>query len=197
LSLGIAFQGSYTDDTPSHTDTVLEDNSKFNVSVDGGFMLRALEERLLFDMHAVYTTQAETYYDLVDDIEPGRLPFILAGSFSSAFLDRRLYLSLKANADFYPSDRSGYALRAIPAVEFWPAPFLSLRGGYEYAQMDLLDQFTIGHGGFGGLSLVFGKWEISGNFTYRQKPIHVLPGYSLDDMTLMIGLVKNNTLLRR
>ena len=198
LSLGIALQGSYTDDTPSHVDTELEDNSKFNISFDTGFLLRAREERLLFDMRAVYTTQTETYYDSANtDIEPGRLPFILAGSFSAAFLDRRLYLSLKANADFYPSDRAGYTLRAIPAVEFWPAPFLSLRGGYEYAQMDLQDQFAIGHGGFGGLSLVFGKWEISGNFTYRHKPIHVLPGYSLDDMTLMLGLIKNDTLLSR
>jgi len=198
LSLGAAFQGSYTNDTPSSGHTIFEDNSKLNVSVDLGFLVQAWEERLLFDLHGVYTTQAETYYDgAAKDIEPGRLPLILAGTLTTAFFNKQLFLSLKGIGDIYPEDRSGYTIRAIPALEFWPFPFLAIRGGYEYAQMDISDRFKIGHGGFGGISLIFGKWEFNANFTYRNKPIHLLPGYSLDDMTMMLGVVKNDTFLRR
>jgi TolB-like protein len=198
LSLGAAFQVSYTGETPDQADIVLEGYSKLNVSVDLGFLVQAWEDRLLFDLHGIYTTQAEPYYDeAAKVIEPGRLPFILAGTLTTAFFNKQLFLSLKGIGDIYPEDRSGYTIRAIPAIEFWPFTFLAIRGGYEYAQIDISDRFKIGHGGFGGISLMLGKWEFNANLTYRNKPTQVLPGYSLDDMTVMIGVVKNDTFLRR
>ena len=63
--------------------------------------------------------------------------------------------------------------------------------------MDIANHFKIGHGGLSGINMMVAKWEFNANFTYRYKPIHVLPGYSLDDMTLMIGLVKNDSFLQR
>lgn len=203
LSIGAAVQGSYADDRPTDLGTdpanILKDYSKFNVSFDAGFLLRAWQERLVFDMHAVYSTQEESYYDSATmDIVTDRLPLILAGSLSTAFFNKQLFLSLKGIGDIYTEDRSGdYTIRVIPAIEVWPFPSLAIRGGYEYAQMDISDRFRIGHGGFGGISLILGKWEFNANFTYRNKPVHVLPGYSLDEMTVMIGVVKNDSFLRR
>ena len=119
--------------------------------------------------------------DLADPDSQVELGRMLAGTLTTAFFNKKLFLSLKGIGDIYPEDRSGYTIRAIPAIEFWLLTFLAIRGGYEYAQMDISDRFKIGHGGFGGISLILGKWEFNANFTYRNKPIHLLPGYSLND----------------
>ena len=121
----------------------------------------------------------------------GPSPLVIDSSFTYGLLNQRLFLGLKGISDIYLGDRGGYALRIIPMVEFWPFRFLSLRGGYEYSHLDQLGEFTIGQGAVGGFTFKVGKFDINANLTYRQKPARLLPGVTVANMKLLIGLEYN------
>jgi hypothetical protein len=41
------------------------------------------------------------------------------------------------------------------------------------------------------------KFELSGNFAARQKPVHLLLGYTVPDWTLLIGATFNSEFVKR
>ena len=154
--------------------------------------LRFTRSNLIFDITMSYTTQRMYYADITSNtIEIGYMPIIIDSSLTYGLLNQRLFLGLKGIFDIYLDDRGGYALRIIPMVEFWPFKFLSVRGGYEYSHYDQMDQLAIGHGGVGGFTVKLGKFDINANLTYRQKPVRQLPGTTLPNMKLLIGLEYN------
>ncbi len=161
-------------------------------SVYPGIMFRDPDGTLTFDLNAGYTNQRIYYADYnAEEIVLGSMPLVVDSSFTYGLLNQRLFLGLKGISDIYLDDRGGYALRIIPMVEFWPFKFLSLRGGYEYSHFDQSGIFTIGHGAVGGLTIKLGKFDINANLTYRQKPARLLPGATVANMKLLIGLEYN------
>ena len=163
-----------------------------------GVVLLGPGERWVVDLQAAWTSLEEWYVDPIDDVAlRGGLPLSLDGTFILSLLDRRLYLALKGIGDLYLDERGGHALRAIPIVEFRPWSFLSLRAGYEYSHLSQAGEFSVGYGFLGGASVRVWKLELNANYTLRQKPARMLPGYLIDTSTLLVGLTYEPGLMRR
>ncbi len=161
-------------------------------SIYPGVMIRDPGGNLTFDINAGYTNQKVYYADYTGgEIVLGSRPLVIDSSFTYGLPNQHIFLGLKGISDIYLDDRGGYALRIIPMVEFWPFKFLSVRGGYEYSHFDQSGNFTIGHGAVGGFTFKIGKFDINANLTYRQKPARLLPGTTVANMKILIGLEYN------
>jgi TolB-like protein len=198
FSLGASFHyynvGNLLSNLESAGDIIGGNYLSFNL----GFLVQSLQERLLFDLQAVYTTQKE-YYLYQDEMKvlEGNLPLILEGTITGAFFERTLFPAIKGIGEIYFDQRRGYFLRLIPVVEYWPFPFLALRAGYENAHINQADRFLMGHGFLAGLTLKFWKFTLSANYTNRIKPLHILPGYQFQQSYILWGLTFNPGLLSR
>ncbi len=158
-------------------------------SVYPGLLFRDPNGTFTFDINTAYSNQKIYYADNdAKKIVLGSMPLIIDSSFTYNFLNQRLFLGLKGISDIYLDDRGGYLLRIIPMAEFWPFKFLSLRAGYEYSHLDQSGTFTIGQGAVGGFTIKLGKFDINANLTYRDKPARLLPGVSVTNLKLLIGL---------
>lgn len=179
---------------PGVSDTLLPSSSTIVreglfYSIYSGIMLRDPDGSLTFDINAGYTNQKIYYADYdAGEIVLGTMPLVIDSSFTYGLLNQRLFLGLKGISDIYYDDRGGYILRIIPMAEFWPYKFLSLRGGYEYSHLDQAGSFTIGQGAVGGFTFKIGKFDINANITYREKPARLLPGETVENMKLLIGI---------
>lgn len=166
--------------------------SGFKVAGDLGFLVRNSDNSMIFDMHSVLTTQEQYYLDIeMEEVYKAAFPLITEATFTSAFLNRKLFLVLKGLADIYYQQREGIVLRAIPALEYWPFSFLSLRGGYQFTYLDLLGGSESGHGYMVGTTVRLGKFDLDVNFTSRYQPTSVLPGYGRTENFLLIGLSRS------
>jgi hypothetical protein len=96
----------------------------------------------------------------------------------------------------YHDRRQGFVARVIPAAEFWPFRFLSLRGGYQFTYLDIDGRDASGHGFMAGATARLGKYDIDANFTSRYQPGRVLPGYGKQENFLLVGLSKSGTFPR-
>jgi hypothetical protein len=188
---------------PGVSDTLLPDSSAIVreglfFGTYSGIMFRDPDGNLTFDINAGYTNQKIYYADYdAGEIVLGSMPLVIDSSFTYGLLNQRLFLGLKGISDIYLDDRGGYILRIIPMVEFWPFKFLSLRGGYEYSHLDQAGTFTIGQGAVGGFTFKVGKFDINANITYRKKPARLLPGETVGNMKLLIGLEYNPGWIKR
>jgi len=152
--------------------------------IDGGFLLYLLDNNLTIDSHVAYANKKEAILDTVDKVGLfDSVPIIIDNSVTLALLDRSLYIAAKGIIDLYYNHRGGYGLRLIPIVEYKVLSILSIRAGYEYSHLDQAGRFTIGWGLLGGLTLNIWNFELSGNYTLRQIPSKMLPGYLIPGST--------------
>ncbi len=154
-----------------------------------GIFVQGPREQFTWDFNVGITNSKSYYIDYEEfEIVLGQQPVVIDTSFTYGLLDQQLFLGLKGISDIFTDDRGGYNLRIIPMVEYWLFPFFSLRGGYEYSQLSQFDEFSIGNGGVGGFTLKAGRFDINANLTYRQKPATLLPGTTVANMKLLIGV---------
>jgi hypothetical protein len=125
------------------------------------------------------------------------VPLILAASVTGGFLDRSLFASLKAIGDVYTDSRSGFALRLIPALEWWPLDWLAVRAAYEYSLLTVSDIFADGHGFMAGVSTLLGRWELHLNYVNRFRPYRILLGEGHREQTMLLGVAWNGLPGRR
>jgi len=198
MSLGASVQVWYSKNEMEETfDKYMVDNGVY-FSIEGGYMLKALDGRVNFDFNAVYSNQPERYVDFSSlEITDGALPLLVEASVASDFLNRKLFLSLTGISEIYIDGRGGYVFRAIPVAEYWPFPFLAARAGGEYSHMVQVGEFAVGYGVLAGISIKFWRIELNTNFTIRKKPVRFLPGHTYTDWTLLIGGTFTPTLLTR
>lgn len=198
LALGASFHYYNVGNLLSNLETAGDIPEGNYLSFSAGLLGQAFQERLLFDLQAVYTTQKEYYLDQEEmRVAEGTLPLIMECTITGAFLDRTFFPALKGIGEIYLDQRKGYFLRLIPVVEYWPFPFLSLRAGYEYAHVDQADRFLMGHGFLAGLTLKLWRITLNANFTNRARPLHILPGYQFQQSYLLVGMTFNPGLLSR
>lgn len=197
MSVGVSLAAWYTSESNGEEWNYMLDRG-ISYAFQGAYMLRTLDQRLAFDFSVAYTNQAERYVDFSQLlVKEGALPLLIEASLSSAFLNRTLVLSLTGLSDIYIDGRGGYVLRAIPVVEYWPFRFLAVRAGCEYSHMDQIGELSVGYGGLAGVSFKFWRIELNGNFTIREKPTRLLPGHSVSDWTLLLGVTLNTSLVER
>ncbi len=154
----------------------------------GGFMVTALEDRLTIDSNAMYTNQGIYYADLSQmKILSGKMPLLAEGAITYTLLDRMLFIGLKGIGNIYLDARGGYAIRLIPVMEYRPVDFMSLRAGYEYSHLDQSGKFSVGHGFLAGASVRISNFELNLNLTYSTMPARLLPGYTVSNITLLLG----------
>ena len=198
MSVGVSLAAWYTDRDYEEEWTYMFDSGVISFAFQGDYMLKVLEGRLTFDFSMAYTNQAERYVDFSQLlVKEGAFPLLIEASLASAFLNRTLFLSLTGISNIYVDGRGGYVLRAIPVVEYWPFRFLSFRAGCEYSHMDQIGELSVGYGGLAGVSFKFWRIELNGNFTFRKKPIRLLPGHTLHDWTLLVGVTLNTSFVQR
>lgn len=159
---------------------------------DLGFLLRARDNSLVFDLHTIVTTQEQYFLDTIArEAKKDSMPLVTEATLTSAFLNRRLFVVLKGLGDIYYSERKGIVARAIPVVEFWPFSFISLRGGYQLTYLNMDDMSDTGHGYVAGTTIRLGKFDLDINFTSRYQPSRVLPGYGKQENFLLIGFSRS------
>lgn len=170
----------------------LLDAQGFYPALDGGLVYRSPDGRFGADLHAIWSSTADPYIDPSSRmLIKGIVPLIVAGSVTGGFLDRTLFANLRCITDIYIDGRSGWALRAIPSVEWWPAQWLALRTAYEYSQLSVSGYFSNGHGLMAGFTGAFGKWDVTLNYVYRYRPYRILLGQGNTDRTFLLGVSWN------
>jgi TolB-like protein len=198
LSLGVGARisdrwsaGSYfrlTNTKPGEgSSNLLEEELYYNLAA--GLVYLAAGGQLIADLQLAWSTYEEWYVDQATELPVrGRVPLIAEGSLITTLQERRLYLALKGITDLYLDDRGGHALRVIPIAEYRPWDFLALRAGYEYSHLAQSDSFSVGYGFLGGFTFRFWKLELSANYTLRERPSRLVPGYLISNSMLLIGI---------
>jgi TolB-like protein len=159
-----------------------------NYAVQAGCLLRTWEQQLTVGFSATYTDLAERYVDLdALQVEDGAFPLLLETSLAAVLLPDTLTASLRMLADVFIDGRSGYVLRAIPVLEYRPLAKLFFRAGGEVSRLQLAGEDAAAYGFLGGASVRFGRFGVDANYTVREKPSRLLPGYTLNNRTLYIG----------
>jgi TolB-like protein len=149
------------------------------------------------EAQVIWSNQPDPYIDDVADplsrtLNAGTVPLILILSTTGDFLDRRLLLGLKEIVDVYTDERSAFAFRLIPALEWWPLDRLALRAGYEYSWLEVGEVSNDGHGFMVGLTGLLGRWEIHFDFVHRYRPSRIILGEFVGHPDyLMFGLTWN------
>jgi TolB-like protein len=170
----------------------LLDAQGFYPALDGGIVYKSPSGIFGADLHAIWSSTADPYIDPTTSmLIKGSVPLILAGSVTGGFLDRTLFANLRCITDIYIDDRSGWALRAIPSLEWWPLEWLALRAAYEYAQLSVSGFSANGHGVMAGATGAFGRWDVNLNYVYRFRPYRLLLGQGNIDKTFLLGVSWN------
>jgi TolB-like protein len=189
LGLGASLRCWYTgaeseDDYYYMVDMV---DSGVNYAFQAGWLLRALEQRLVVEFSATYTDLAERYLDLdLGEVREGALPLLLEGSLAAPFWGRRLIASLRGVGEVFIDGRGGGVLRAVPVLEYRPLAWLYLRFGGEYARLRQAGEAASGWGVLSGASFFLGRLQLDANYSVRERPLRLLPGYTESVQTLLV-----------
>jgi TolB-like protein len=159
---------------------------------------------LTLDSHITVPFIQEVYldYDIKDYVAYKTAPYPLAWETNliGKLAGGRLFLSLKEVLEIYTSfgedERTGIASRTIPAVEWWPTTFFSVRVGGEYDLVSLLDNISHGFGVMGGLSFRIGPVDIDANYTYMQRSLRFYPGLTVPDTALLVQVSLNGAFIK-
>jgi hypothetical protein len=187
MSVGASAAVWYMDEREFVWDYMYEEGLGF--SVLGAYMLQIPDRDLALSFSAAYAYVKQRYLDIAaQKLKEGAPPLVLEATMASSLLDGRLYLNAAVITDIYVDGRGAHVIRAIPVAEYALALFFSVRAGGELSYMLQAGDFALGYGGFAGVSFKFWRIELNGNFTMRLKPARMLPGYSLQDMALLVGM---------
>jgi hypothetical protein len=128
-----------------------------------GFLVRNPDQNLLFDSRLGFNNETYEIYDADTLTLTGEAaaPIYLENTLILAFQENTTFFIVK-QIDSFGLDRSYAFMTAMPAVERFVAPWLSLRAGAE--------------GSLAGLSFRFVKagMDLDLNFTWRQRPSSVM-----------------------
>jgi hypothetical protein len=179
-------------------------SNTLTASVTLGFYSRLMEGKLTLGSHVTVPFLQEVYldYSIKDYIAYKTAPYPVVWETSAvgAALNSRLYFSLKEIAEIYTSfgedDRRGIAARTIPALEWWPAHFISLRLGGEYDFLFLMDKINHGFGILGGLTIRRRSFDLDVNYTLMQRTLRFYPGLTAPDGTLLVQASWNGTWIK-
>lgn len=186
LSLGASVLLWHTSTATESVDNMFE--SGMNFAVQAGCLLKALGRRLTCGFSATYTDLDERYLDFdAQKVEEGALPLLVETSLAAGLLHNTLVASLKVLADVYIDGRSGYVLRAVPVLEYRLLEKLFFRFGGEYSRLQQAGESAACCGVLGGASVRLGRFGADVNYSVREKPSRLLPGYTLSNRTLFIG----------
>ena len=187
ISIGASLGLYYTEESTKAGKEYLTD--RLNSAVDLGLIISLADGNIMFDSHSTFTTQEIIYFSQPDySVKKGIPPLVTEGTLTFSLLDKSLYLGLKSILDINIDERTGYALRAIPFVEYWLFPSFAVRGAYENSHVNQMGKFAMGHGFMFGATVSIWKFDISVNYTNRAKSLTVLPGYTIRDDKLLIGV---------
>lgn len=187
LGMGVRLHGAYSTPESGETINVAKEGLRYGGAI--GFLWSISGGRSLIDLQLAYDSKEDWYLDEdATALRRGSLPLVLDGSLIFSLLDKRLITALKGIGDLYTDARGGHALRAIPMVEYWLLPYLSLRGGYEYVHLQQSGSFTLGHGFLAGATVKLGRATLNLNYSLRKKPSRQVPGYLIEDSYLLLGL---------
>lgn len=169
-----------------------------------GLFFRFLDGGLTIDTHATVPFFQEVYidYDELSYIAYRTAPYpgVLEANIVGKVANGRLFLSLKEVLEIYTSfgddDRTGVASRAIPAIEWWPFQFMSIRAGGEYDFMSVMGKTNHGAGVLGGMTFRIGPVDIDANFTYMSRALRFYPGLSVPDTALLVQVSWNGAFIK-
>ena len=169
-----------------------------------GVYSRFLDGGLTIDSHVTAPFIQEIYIDssIKDYIAYTSAPYpvVWETNVIGKLAGGRLFLSFKEILEIYTSfgsdNRTGVASRAIPAVEFWPLDFLSVRVGGEYDYISVMDNTNHGFGVLGGLTFRIGSVDIDANYTFMQRALRFYPGYIVPDTALLVQASWNGVLIK-
>jgi len=174
---------------PSYSYGILPGQSLISMTFEGGVLYKRADDNVTADLRVLYSPDTDGYLDRdAELLLEGDMPLSLSLGGSLGFLNRTLFVAGRAVTELYLDDRDGFMLRAVPALEWWPLGFLGVRGGYEFAYLNLLGTSDQGHGFMGGISLKFRGFGLDFNYTNRYRPFRHLPGYGYNESFLLIGL---------
>jgi TolB-like protein len=208
VGIGLSGYGYYSNtELPywSHTEHKSLPSPNVNGAVTLGLYLQFLQGNLIVDTHATATFLQEVYLDYtIKDYVAYRTapsPVAVETSVIGKLIGGRLNLSLKNISEIYISfgtdDRRGIATRIIPAVEWWPVTFFSVRAGGEYDLLALRSVSpTGGFGALGGLTFRIGPVDIDANYTYMQRVMRFYPGLIGPDHVLLIQASWNGAFIK-
>jgi hypothetical protein len=168
---------------------ILPGQSLVSLAFEGGLMYKSGDDNAGADLRVLYSPDVDGYVDVVAKLlVTGQMPVTISAGGSYGFFNKSLFVSGRGISEIYYDARSGFMLRLIPAMEWWPFRFLGLRAGYEFSYLNLLGASNMGHGGMAGLSAKLFGFSLDANWTYRYRPYRHLPGYGYNENFLLIGL---------
>lgn len=174
---------------PSYSYGILPGQSLISLTFEGGALYKSMDDNAAADLRVLYSPDTDGYLDKdAQLLLKGTMPLSVSLGGSLGFLNRTVFAAGRMVAELYLDERSGFMLRAVPAMEWWPFGFLGVRGGYEFAYLSLMGKTDQGHGFMGGISLKFGGFGVDFNYTNRYRPYRHLPGYGYNESFLLIGL---------
>ena len=217
LSLGLSGGASYLPEGKPQTVPVFSDvypdavGLHFNAAA--GLAFKSADGALCADVEFVWTDYPAFLLDGPDNgdysasnayLDKSTQPLLASAGFAAGFLDRRLFASLRGIGEMGTDERGFLAFRAIPGLEFWPFPWLALRGSYEYAYVSVSDggysggaATASGSGFMGGITLAFKGFELSANYINRFKPLRELPGAGHQNQAFLVGLTYSGLVERK
>lgn len=191
LALGAALRAGRNSRPENSTDLAwfgIEDGREFSFAAETGILYRKSDETVSADLRVLWSMDPNAYVDDGDlMVYFGNWPLTINAGATLGLLDRTLFLSCRAIGEIYYDDRSGYVLRVVPSVEWWPVDWLSLRVGGEVSSLYLLETSKLGGGGMAGVSFKLGRSTLDANFAYRFLPYRAYPGEGVYEPRILIG----------
>ncbi|MFA6508786.1 MAG: CsgG/HfaB family protein, partial [Treponemataceae bacterium] len=124
---------------PGYSYGILPGQSLISLTFEGGALYKSADDNATADLRVLYSPDMDSYLDKdAKLLQKGVMPLSVSLGGSLGFLNRTLFAAGRAVAELYLDDRSGFMLRMVPAVEWWPFGFLGVRGGYEFAYLSLM-----------------------------------------------------------
>jgi TolB-like protein len=124
-------------------------------------------------------------------VEEGTMPLVFEANVIGRIPGKRLFGSLRGVVEQDLDARGGTFIRLLPGAEYWFDDYLSARASAEINAYRGLSPLAIGLGGFVGVSLSFGGYELSANLLVSSRHSRVIPQVDEANQpmaTLLVGM---------